>query len=291
MGLTVYAGGVPDGDALHRAAAALRIALVGQVACRFDTTTPIGPTPAPGRVIESVEAKGRQLDIVWDDGLTLHSNMRLSGVWHLYRADEMWRRPSSTMRVAVSTADWVAVCFGAAAVETFRRFDPQRHPSYGRLGPDLSRQPERSGEAVAALLAYDDPQAPVAAALLDLHAMRGVGSVYRSETLWSLGIHPAARLDQLSDDELVELVDRAAALSSRPRSRLAVYRRTGQPCGRCRDSIEERQVGEHPLFWCPGCQVRHDPAALTPPGLPMDNHPAAARFLADLPWRRDTLAG
>lgn len=290
---------VPDGDALHRTAAALRIALVGRVISRFDAFSDVGPVPGAGRVVESVEAHGRQLDIIWDDGLTLHTNMRLSGVWHLYRTGEMWRRPSSSMRVSLSTTDWVAVCFGAPVVETFREFDPRRHPGSGRLGPDLATEPRRASEAIAALFHYPEPNTTVADALLDLHVVRGVGSVFRSEVLWQMGLHPAATLGQLDDDEITELIDTASSIIQTSVRRghrmapLAVYRRTGQSCGRCREAIEERVVSERQLFWCPGCQVRHDPAELTPPSLdrPMDPHPAAAKFLAELPWRRDPLAG
>jgi endonuclease-8 len=80
------------------------------------------------------------------------------------------------------------------------------------------------------------------------------------------------------------------------RSRLAVYGRNGQECRRCGDTIEVRRVGEHArlLYWCPGCQVHRGPRPAPDPveERPMDPHPAAAKFLAELPWRRrDTLAG
>jgi endonuclease-8 len=80
------------------------------------------------------------------------------------------------------------------------------------------------------------------------------------------------------------------------RSRLAVYGRNGQQCLRCGDTIEVRRIGEpgRLLYWCPGCQVRRGPrpANETFDERPMDPHPAAAKFLAELPWRRrDTLAG
>ena len=79
---------------------------------------------------------------------------------------------------------------------------------------------------------------------------------------------------------------------------LFVYGRNGQRCQRCGDTIEVRRQGEQGrlLYWCPGCQVRARRRQL-PPTLeerPMDPHPAAAKFLAELPWRRrdgDALAG
>jgi endonuclease-8 len=45
-----------------------------------------------------------------------------------------------------------------------------------------------------------------------------------------------------------------------------------------------RRAGSHArvLYWCPGCQVRLDPREAR---VELDPHPAAAKFLADLPWR------
>ena len=118
---------MPEGDTIHRTAAALRTALVGQPIMSFDAPRLIGPRPAPGRVVERVESHGKHLEIVWDDGLVLHTHMRMTGSWHLYRVGEPWRRSSRQMRVEIRVADWVAVCFNAPVVETYREFDRHRH--------------------------------------------------------------------------------------------------------------------------------------------------------------------
>ena len=73
---------------------------------------------------------------------------------------------------------------------------------------------------------------------------------------------------------------------------LAVYGRNGQRCARCGDTVLVKRVGEHArlVYWCPGCQVRHAPARdITPMHIDreMDPHPAAAKFLSELPWRKD----
>jgi len=76
---------------------------------------------------------------------------------------------------------------------------------------------------------------------------------------------------------------------------LAVYGRNGQRCPRCGDTVEVRRVGEHSrlLYWCPGCQVHSGPRTVTSDDAErsMDPHPAATKFLAELPWRRRDLAG
>jgi hypothetical protein len=81
------------------------------------------------------------------------------------------------------------------------------------------------------------------------------------------------------------------------RGGLAVYGRNGQPCPRCGDTIDVVRTGQHArlLYWCPGCQVNHAPRQAQQPDADdskeMDPHPAAAKFLSELPWRRQQLAG
>lgn len=39
--------------------------------------------------------------------------------------------------------------------------------------------------------------------------------------------------------------------------RFLVYKRTGQPCPRCSEPLQERAIAGRRLYWCPVCQVRH----------------------------------
>jgi len=292
---------VPEGEAIHRTAAALRTALVGRAVLSFEAPRLDGPTPAPGRVIELVESHGWQLDMVWDDGLVLHTNLLLGGVWHLYRTGERWRKPSSQLRVGITVDGFSAVCFGARTVETYREFDTHRHPGFGRPGPDLcAPQPDRDA-AIEALCRYGDLDAPIAEALLDQQVASGVGNVFRSEILWACKQHPFAPVSMLGQADMERIVtvaikvlhDHLYPVPDQPddqRAQLAVYGRNGQRCPRCGDTIEVRRLGEQArlLYWCPGCQVHRGPRAAPEPAeqRPMDPHPAAAKFLSELPWRR-----
>lgn len=297
---------VPEGDTIHRAAAALRTALVGRPTVRFDAPFLIGPRLAIGRVVERVESHGRHLEIVWDDGLVLHTHMRMSGTWHLYRRGERWRRNDDQMRAVIEVPDWTAVCFGAHSVETYREFDVHRHPGFGPLGADLCTASDEQIEVCVQRLS-DHPvgETTIADALLDQHIVCGVGNVYRSEVLWAEGVHPFATVASLREDDCARLVHAAARMLRANLRRvqrvtapevaggLAVYGRNGQPCVRCGDTVQMRHYGEHALvvFWCPGCQTHAVPVSSAPlVTREMDPHPAAAKFLSELPWRRD-LAG
>jgi endonuclease-8 len=292
---------VPEGDTIHRVAAALRIALVGKPVTRFDWRRLSGPVPTDGRVIEAVDSHGKHLEIRWDDGLILHTHMRMTGSWHLYRADEPWRRPTTQMRVAISVPDWVAVCFNAPVVETYREFDRHRHPGFGRLGPDLCKSDADLAWCVEAIGHYDVPTTPIAEVLLDQRVACGVGNVFRSEVLYACAMHPLAPVQSLAEEDRIQVINTAARMlranlhqahrvtDPSVHGGLAVYGRCGQRCARCGDTVEVRRIGDHNrlLYWCPGCQTHLDPTPRPVVGEPvMDPHPAAAKFLADLPWRR-----
>jgi endonuclease-8 len=293
---------MPEGDTIHRAAAALRSALVDEKMVCFEAPRLVGVTPRAGRTIEAVECHGKHVEIEWDDGVILHTNMRMSGSWHLYRSEEIWQQPHHHLRALIEVEGWRAVCFNAPVVETYRRPDPRRHPGLGGLGPDLARSDADLHRCVELLRAYDHPDASVAEALLDQRVFCGVGNVFRCEVLWAGQLSPFARVADLPEADARRLVNVAATLlranlggGSRittPGAKgggLAVYGRNGQPCGRCGNTVASRRSAERArvLYWCPGCQLRFDPRGSRLDDTQWadepktDRHPAARMFLAD----------
>ncbi len=245
-------------------------------------------------MVERVECHHRQLDVVWDDGFVLHTNLRRSGAWHLYRSTERWRRPWETLSVAIDVDGFVATCFHAAEVETYRGFDPVRHPSYGTQGPDVCSRACSPADVAASLREALDDDVTIADALLDPRVVRGVGNVFRSEVLFGAGIHPAAPMSRITAEDCADLAARAVgALRTSVAyghlgGRMSVYGRPGRRCERCGDTIGALKVETGgAVYFCPGCQTRHDPTELTPVSIerPMDPHPAAVQFMAGLPWR------
>lgn len=287
---------MPDVESPHKSAAALRIALVGRPTTRYVAAGPFGPAPALGRVVERVESHGRHLEIVWDDGLVLHTGLRASGTWHLYRNGERWRRSIADLRVEIANESWVAACFAAPIVETYRQYDRSRHPRFGRLGPALADPNADIDQAIDLLYHYHDQSVPIAEALLDQHVADDIGNVFRCEALWVTGIHPFAPISALDSDDCARLIETAAALVRSHVGRanaptdMAVYQRDGKTCERCNDTITVCKSGDHQrlLYWCAGCQQHRSPITglVEDDTREMDPHPAAVRFLSDLPWRR-----
>lgn len=290
---------MPEGDTIHRTAAALRTALVDKKMVRFDAPRLIGVVPRAGRTVVRVEATGKHLEIEWDDGIILHTHMRMSGSWHVYRQGEPWQRPHHQMRALIVNEAWEAVCFNAPVVETYREPSLSRHPGLGRLGPDLCRVEADLERCVDLILTYDDARAPIGEVVLDQRVFCGVGNVYRCEVLWACELSPFARVSEIGESLATRLVNVAArllranlahaervALPGVPGG-LAVYGRSGQRCYRCVETVKCRRTGEfnRVLYWCPGCQTRLEPERRTWDDTPTDQHPAAKVFLDDLPYR------
>ena len=107
---------MPEGDTLFVTARVLNRALAGKRVAAFKTSRDLGADPT-GATIVGAEARGKHLLITFDDGRVLHTHLRMTGSWHLYRPGEAWRRPFSQARVAIETESWIAVCFAAPIVE------------------------------------------------------------------------------------------------------------------------------------------------------------------------------
>src|SRR3954464_15729345 len=79
---------MPEGDSLHRAAARLQV-LVGQKV-KVETPHPRAAVRRlaerlDGRVLERVEAEGKNLYLSFAGGLVLRSHLRMNGRWRVER--------------------------------------------------------------------------------------------------------------------------------------------------------------------------------------------------------------
>ena len=95
--------------------------------------------------------------------------------------------------MTIEVPDWVAVCFNAPVVETYRHADRRRHPGLGRLGPDLCRDDADLAECVDGCRSTRIRQRRSHDVLLDQRIACGVGNVYKSEVLLACGTSPFAR--------------------------------------------------------------------------------------------------
>ncbi len=105
--------------------------------------------------------------------------------------------------------------------------------------------------------------------LLDKTALDAFGNAYADEALFAAGIHPKARVRELSPEQLQQLhraiVDtlqgacdivrqRKPALEDKIRDFLKVRNRKGEPCPQCGAPIRVAGVRGHDAFFCAVCQ-------------------------------------
>jgi endonuclease VIII len=268
---------VPEGDTIFRAAAALRPYLVGRQVVAAQARLP-GPRieRVVGSTVAAVEPRGKHLLIRFDNGLALHTHLRMGGSWHRYRPGEPWRRPRARARVVLEVADSVVVCFDAPVVELLEERSVAAHPALSELGPDLLGATFDAEEALRRLRAPERRDLTLAEALLDQRALAGVGNVFKSEILFVERVNPATRVGEVDDATLRRLLATAERLlranvagpsaarvttatgpGPRPRSRTWVYGRAGRPCLRCGSPIRAARLGgtlPRSTYWCPRCQ-------------------------------------
>ncbi len=273
-------------------AASLRIALIGKSTTSVMIAEDVVLSPKIGSVIEEVRAFGREIEIIWDDGVVLRTKLHIRGTWRIFRVADWQKKKRNLAKVVIQADDRIAACFDAAEVETHHDFDLRRHPLLGRHGPDLSDSRTSLEPCVDLMLGYQDADATIAEVLLDQRVMRGIGNVFRCELLWTCELHPWAKISSLNRDECRELVSIAAEMlqsqhASHDRS-LAVYGRHGKTCERCNGQVRVTHHGEanRVLYWCADCQTRHAGTSSsryvtehdTPPGV----HPAEFIYLSEL---------
>ena len=200
---------MPEGDTIHRTAETLQRAIGGQVVTRFESVLPTlnrvdADTPLRGRTVERVDARGKHLLISFSGDLVLRTHMRMNGSWHIYRPGERWQRPHRDMRLVIETAAMHAVAFTVPVAElvTARQLESER--VVRDLGPDPLADDFRADAAIARMQTRGDTE--IADVLLDQTVISGIGNVFKSEVLFGARINPFMPVNQLTRDQLSDIV-------------------------------------------------------------------------------------
>ena len=250
---------MPEGDSLVRAAQRLQV-LVGE---RLEAESPHPRAQLTGvaqeidgRVLESVEAAGKNLLLRFDGGVVVRSHLRMSGRWRVERRGATRvGRPWLVLR----GREQEGVLWNGPVLEV------ERQSVRRRLGPDVLGSDFDEAAAVARLRRLGDRR--LGEALQYQRAVAGIGNMWMAEALWEIRVSPWARVSDVDDETLGAAVSAARRLmqaslaSSRPARN--VYRRAGRPCGRCGTIVRSRGQGDanRTAYWCPGCQAGGDPPA------------------------------
>lgn len=250
---------MPEGDTVYRAAAKLREALVGRTLTRCDVRVPrYAAVDLTGQVVDEVLSRGKHLFIRVGEA-SIHSHLKMDGSWVI----GSFRGPPHRIRIVLGTAETSAFGIDLGVLEILERSNDQ--DAVAHLGPDLLGPDWDPQVAKANLIA--DPDRQLADTLLDQRVMAGVGNVYANELCFVIGRRPESPVGTLADP--LRVVQRARDMLWLNRSRTNriitgntrrgqqfwVYGRAGEPCRRCRTSIERDDNGDRIRYWCPTCQA------------------------------------
>jgi formamidopyrimidine-DNA glycosylase len=212
--------------------------------------------------------------IVWhlNGPLTMLTHLRMTGRFHLAVPHEAFGKHD---HLAFTFDEHLQLRY--QDTRKFGRFYIEDSETIlGRLGPEpLARQ--FSARLFEQRLASRRRQ--LKPLLLDQQFIAGLGNIYVDEALWDAGLSPTRSSDTLDSGDIRRL-HRAvrkvlrrglrnmgttlgtgettfysvAGNRGRNKEDLKVFRRTGEPCPRCRTPVKRLVVGQRSTHICPACQ-------------------------------------
>jgi endonuclease VIII len=222
-----------------------------------------------GRTIERVEPNGKHLLIHFAGDLVLQTHMRMTGSWHLYAADAIWKRPRHQATLVIEAGDRMAVGFNIPIVSLDSEAWMKSTPSLRSLGSDILST-SFAIDDVLSRLGQQPADRALGEVLLDQRVVAGIGNIYRCEALFACRHHPWTMAGSLDEAARRRLILTAQTLMQanlggaeigrdfgRGANEPNVYRRAGRPCFVCGTAIESEVQGGQArrAYWCPSCQV------------------------------------
>jgi formamidopyrimidine-DNA glycosylase len=239
---------------------------------RAATTRPLKPrrveSLAAGRIIETVERRGKNILIGLSGGLWVRIHLRMTG--NLYVIPDVRFRPAST-RAYFELEGGRGLVFDDP--RALGRLHLHTAAEAARLMEDLGPEPLSPEFTLAALAAAARrSRKPAKLFLMDQQHVAGLGNIYAAEALFRAGIHPVRPMNHIAPPRLallhsaiVEVLKEAVhwAVNSYGRPGkfseaedfpLAVYGREGEPCITCGRKVRRIPQGGRSTYYCPGCQ-------------------------------------
>jgi endonuclease VIII len=257
---------VPEGDTIHSAARRMGAALVGKPIVSIETPQPRHamdrwPERLDGRAVRAVDARGKHLFIRFDGDLTLHSHLRMTGLWSVYRRGARWRRSPRRAWLVIRTDEHEVVQFDGPVLELMTDSRTRFDRRIAALGPDVLA-PDFDERRFLSRLREDDQSRGIGDALLDQRNLAGIGNLWKAEGCFLAGIDPWRPLRDVSDEDMLAVVRAVGPLMRESASGggftrdLWVYDRAGLPCRRCGTLVRARGQGDdnRTTYWCPACQ-------------------------------------
>jgi len=223
-----------------------------------------------GAAVTGVRRRGKHLvvDVAGDLSLLVH--LMSAGRLQLFDKRASLRDRTSRLLVRLDDGRELRLReFGTrqrAWVKVLRSEDVDADEAIAALGPEAWPDPPPLRELLAAQGAR-----PLNAVLRDQHVIAGIGRSWVDEILWTAGLSPFKRADDLDDEEAdalreasIERLDAAIEhyervvelpIPDKLPMPLEVHRHQGEPCPRCGTTIEAVHYEDYVMCYCPHDQT------------------------------------
>ena len=138
------------------------------------------PERLAGRAVRSVDAHGKHLFLRFEGDLTLHSHLRMTGLWVVCREGGRWRRSPRRAWLVLRSEGWEAVEFDGPLLELTSDFRARSDPRIVALGQDVLGE-RFDNDLYLARLRAGDPTRGIGEILLDQGVLAGIGNLWKSE--------------------------------------------------------------------------------------------------------------
>ncbi|BCE00720.1 bifunctional DNA-formamidopyrimidine glycosylase/DNA-(apurinic or apyrimidinic site) lyase [Marinicellulosiphila megalodicopiae] len=235
------------------------------------TIEPVDLEILSNQILRSIDRRSKYLLMRFDQG-TLMFHLGMSGSLRVCQQDE-----------ALKKHDHIELEFNDCVIRYNdpRRFgfclwyehDDTQHPLLNTLGPEPLTKFFNKQYLSKALLKRS---APIKNVIMDSKVVVGVGNIYATESLYLCGIHPATPANQISDEQIQQLLKTIKQILKKAikqggttlkdfinadgkpgyfQQTLNVYGKKGKPCQKCNDIIKSIQLGGRASSFCPSCQA------------------------------------
>jgi len=228
-----------------------------------------------GQTVQGISRIGKFIVLKLSKGDTLLIHLRMTGRLDLLPSDAP---KDSHEHVVLQLSDGRDLRF--RDTRKFGRWYLLQDPmeKLGTLGPGPFDDDFDEGAFINRFLKKNRALKPL---LLDQSFIAGLGNIYVDEALWEAKLHPCESSTALKRNDIITL--RAAILRvlkdgienlgtsmgksrvnfysiggrrGRHQDHLKAFRKTGQPCPRCKTPIQRIMVAQRSTHFCPQCQKK-----------------------------------
>ncbi|WP_106767770.1 DNA-formamidopyrimidine glycosylase [Paenibacillus faecalis] len=217
-----------------------------------------------------IERRGKYLIFHLNNGRRLLLHLMLGGLIHLTRGDE--ERPSRTTQIEISFGDQVLYFIGLRLGYLHQLSAKETEEALSQLGPELLDR-RMTKERFVDLM--KKRRGSLKSLLVNQHAVAGIGNCYADEIAFHARIHPAAKVQSLSEEQLGQLYEsvhhvlkeategggymempftKDDTLTGQYNDQCKVYDREEEACVRCGTAIVRTEIAGRKAFFCPNCQ-------------------------------------